>query len=90
MQELKAEKPIESPEGSDPVLRLMTRLAEHLVRDAGAQTARLTRALNTQLLRAGREGRLSKMPPVLAFQSLVDTTVSSPAVAPVTIVPPIV
>ena len=28
MQELKAEKPIESPEGSDPVLRLMTRLAE--------------------------------------------------------------
>jgi hypothetical protein len=28
MQELKAEKPIESPEGSDPVLRLMDRLAE--------------------------------------------------------------
>jgi hypothetical protein len=28
MQELKAEKPIESPEGSDPVLRLMERLAE--------------------------------------------------------------
>ena len=28
MQELKAEKPIESPEGSDPVLRLMSRLAE--------------------------------------------------------------
>ena len=28
MQELKAEKPIESPEGSDPVLRLMARLAE--------------------------------------------------------------
>jgi len=48
--------------------------------NAGAQTARLTGALNTQLLRAGREGRLSKMPPVLAFQSIVDTTVSSPAV----------
>lgn len=28
MQELKAEKPTESPEGSDPVLRLMDRLAE--------------------------------------------------------------
>lgn len=28
MQELKAEKPIESPEGSDPVLRLMSRLSE--------------------------------------------------------------
>ncbi len=28
MQELKAEKPLESPEGSDPVLRLMARLAE--------------------------------------------------------------
>ena len=28
MQELKAEKPIESPEGSDPVLRLMGRLAD--------------------------------------------------------------
>ena len=28
MQELKAEKPIESPEGSDPVLRLMAVLAE--------------------------------------------------------------
>ena len=28
MQELKAEKPIESPEGSDPVLRLMDRLAD--------------------------------------------------------------
>lgn len=28
MQELKAEKPLESPEGSDPVLRLMARLRE--------------------------------------------------------------
>jgi hypothetical protein len=28
MQELKAEKPIESPEGSDPVVRLMNRLAD--------------------------------------------------------------
>lgn len=28
MQELKAEKPIESPAGTDPVLRLMTRLGE--------------------------------------------------------------
>jgi hypothetical protein len=28
MQELKAEKPLESPEGTDPVLRLMSRLAD--------------------------------------------------------------
>jgi hypothetical protein len=28
MQELKAEKPVESPEGSDPVLRLMARLGD--------------------------------------------------------------
>ena len=28
MRELKAEKPLESPEGTDPVLRLMTRLGE--------------------------------------------------------------
>jgi hypothetical protein len=28
MQELKAEKPLESPEGADPVLRLMARLAD--------------------------------------------------------------
>ncbi len=45
-----------------------------------SQTSRLTGALNRQLLRAQEQGLLAKMPPVLAFQSIVDTTVSSPAV----------
>jgi alpha-beta hydrolase superfamily lysophospholipase len=48
--------------------------------NAGAQTSMLTRALNRQLLEAERAGRLSRMAPVLAFQSVVDTTVSAPAV----------
>jgi alpha-beta hydrolase superfamily lysophospholipase len=48
--------------------------------NAGFQTWRLTRALNRQLLRARQQGLLAKMPPVLAFQSIVDTTVSTPAV----------
>jgi alpha-beta hydrolase superfamily lysophospholipase len=48
--------------------------------NAGAQTARLTGALRSQLLRAEQQGRLANMPPVLAFQSIVDTTVSTPAV----------
>jgi alpha-beta hydrolase superfamily lysophospholipase len=48
--------------------------------NAGAQTARLTGALHSQLARAEEQGLLAKMPPVLAFQSIVDTTVSTPAV----------
>ena len=48
--------------------------------NAGAQTFRLTRALNSQMLAAAASGSLQRMPPVLAFQSVVDTTVSSPAV----------
>jgi alpha-beta hydrolase superfamily lysophospholipase len=48
--------------------------------NAGAQTSRLTGALSAQLTRARTGGLLAKMPPVLAFQSLVDTTVSTPAV----------
>jgi alpha-beta hydrolase superfamily lysophospholipase len=48
--------------------------------NAGAQTARITSALNEQLIRLGESGQLEKMPPVLAFQSAVDTTVSTPAV----------
>ncbi len=48
--------------------------------NAGFQTSRLTGALNRQLLRAQEQGLLAKMPPVLAFQSIVDTTVSTPAV----------
>ncbi len=48
--------------------------------NAGFQTSRLTGALNRQLLRAQQQGLLARMPPVLAFQSIVDTTVSTPAV----------
>jgi alpha-beta hydrolase superfamily lysophospholipase len=49
--------------------------------NAGAQTARLTRALSRELAAAAGDGRMARMPPVLAFQSLVDTTVSTAAVA---------
>jgi alpha-beta hydrolase superfamily lysophospholipase len=48
--------------------------------NAGAQTALLTRELNRQLLDAGGRGRLPQLAPVLAFQSVVDTTISAPAV----------
>jgi alpha-beta hydrolase superfamily lysophospholipase len=48
--------------------------------NAGTQTARITRALRSQVARAQEQGLLAKMPPVLAFQSVVDTTVSTPAV----------
>jgi alpha-beta hydrolase superfamily lysophospholipase len=47
--------------------------------NAGAQTALLTRELNRQLLDAGTRGRLPQLAPVLAFQSVVDTTISAPA-----------
>ena len=49
--------------------------------NAGAQTSRLTRAIASQLAQAGQDGVLDRMPPVLALQSVVDTTVSTPAVA---------
>ncbi len=48
--------------------------------NAAVQTARLTRALVAQIARASEDGRLQRMPPILAFQSVVDTTVSTPAV----------
>ena len=48
--------------------------------NAGAQTFLLTAALNRQLLAAEQRGVLQHIAPVLAFQSVVDTTVSSPAV----------
>jgi alpha-beta hydrolase superfamily lysophospholipase len=48
--------------------------------NAGAQTARITSALNQQLIKLAGSKQLDKMPPVLAFQSAVDTTVSTPAV----------
>jgi alpha-beta hydrolase superfamily lysophospholipase len=48
--------------------------------NAGRQTARLTRALSSELAETKSAGRLTDMPPVLVFQSLVDTTVSTAAV----------
>jgi alpha-beta hydrolase superfamily lysophospholipase len=48
--------------------------------NAGAQTGRLTHALFDQLTRLSAAGQLDRMPRFLAFQSAVDTTVSTPAV----------
>lgn len=48
---------------------------------AARESARLTDALAARLARAEADGRLGGLPPVLAFQSLADSTVSTPAVA---------
>lgn len=47
--------------------------------NAGHQVHRLTREIGGRLEALHREGRLGDMPPVLAFQSVVDATVSTPA-----------
>ncbi len=47
--------------------------------NAGHQVYRLTGEIAARLDRLGRAGRLADMPPVLAFQSVVDATVSTPA-----------
>src|SRR5262249_2785745 len=39
-----------------------------------------TVALQDRMTRAAREGRLANLPPILTFQSVVDFTVSTPAV----------
>jgi len=44
------------------------------------QSHRLTAALQDRLVRANREGRLDRLPPILTFQSVVDFTVSTRAV----------
>jgi alpha-beta hydrolase superfamily lysophospholipase len=44
------------------------------------QSHRLTAALREEIANAERDGRLAKLPPVLTFQSVVDFTVSTPAV----------
>lgn len=44
------------------------------------QSYRLTAALQDRMARAAREGRLDRLPPVLTFQSVVDFTVSTPAI----------
>jgi len=47
---------------------------------AAVQSYRLTRALQAELDAATRAGKIEGMPPVLAFQSVVDATVSARAV----------
>ena len=48
--------------------------------NAGLQTWRLTATLQSQITRAARAGLASQLPPILTFHSLVDATVSTPAV----------
>jgi alpha-beta hydrolase superfamily lysophospholipase len=48
--------------------------------NAGFQTFRLTRAIHDDLDRVHASGRAGELPPILTFQSIVDTTVSAPAV----------
>ncbi|MFN3370048.1 MAG: alpha/beta hydrolase [Sphingomonadaceae bacterium] len=47
---------------------------------AGAEAHRLTVLLSQRMDRAASANRLSALPPILAFQSVVDSTVSTPAV----------
>jgi len=44
------------------------------------QSYRLTDALQAQIQRLARAGRLGPLPPVLTFQSVIDFTVSTPAI----------
>jgi alpha-beta hydrolase superfamily lysophospholipase len=44
------------------------------------QSYRMTDALQTQIQRLARAGQLGSLPPVLTFQSVVDFTVSTPAI----------
>ena len=48
--------------------------------NAARQTHRLTAALQAQLERLAAAGELRRLPPLLTFQSVVDATVSTPAV----------
>jgi alpha-beta hydrolase superfamily lysophospholipase len=48
--------------------------------NAARQSHRLTQALQGEITDSARRGALSKLPPVLTFQSVVDFTVSTPAV----------
>jgi alpha-beta hydrolase superfamily lysophospholipase len=48
--------------------------------NAGLQTWRLTTTLQRQMLRVADAGLGAKLPPVLTFHSIVDATVSTPAV----------
>jgi alpha-beta hydrolase superfamily lysophospholipase len=48
--------------------------------NAAVQGHRLTRDLQRRIRRAAKDGTLASLPPVLAFQSVIDATVSTPAV----------
>ena len=48
--------------------------------NAARQSYELTRSLQQQVARLAASGEIEAMPPVLAFQSVVDATVSTPAV----------
>jgi alpha-beta hydrolase superfamily lysophospholipase len=48
--------------------------------NAGYQTGELTRTIRNDLARLTGSGQLAAMPPILTFQSIVDATVSTPAV----------
>ena len=48
--------------------------------NAARQSHRLTDSLRQQIARYDREGRLVELPPILTFQSVMDYTVSTPAV----------
>lgn len=48
--------------------------------NAARQSHRLTRALQSQMQRLERKDVLLKLPPVLTFQSVIDYTVSTPAI----------
>jgi alpha-beta hydrolase superfamily lysophospholipase len=48
--------------------------------NAGLQTWRLTTSLQSQIARAAAAGLAPRLPPILTFQSLVDATVSTPAI----------
>ena len=48
--------------------------------NAGFQTGSLTRTIRNDLARIATNGRLEAIPPILTFQSVVDATVSTPAV----------
>ena len=48
--------------------------------NCGLQTWRLTTTLQRQLTRIAEAGRAKEIPPLLTFQSIVDSTVSTPAV----------
>jgi alpha-beta hydrolase superfamily lysophospholipase len=48
--------------------------------NAGLQTWRLTTTVQAQIVRTAGAGRASQLPPMLTFHSLVDATVSTPAV----------